>query len=183
MDPSGLFMTQRPVQHMTAAALAQLPADVVLQMTLRTTSVISTFSSFALRERWAVRPELRDFTQIGEGLQAAVFEQAELPLVMKKEKPGNENLRSNLQREYPTHLAVQAAFDRYGPSIRPNILLPIAYDFIPCTQERFLDRYTGNVSATISDTRKYCQHVKNHAAAESRPEGPNYEVLSLPVSR
>jgi hypothetical protein len=104
-------------------------------MSLRTTSVISTFSSFALRAQRAVRPELQDIIQIGEGLQAAVFEQVGLPLVMKKEKPGNENLRSNLQREYIAHLAVQSAFEHYEPSIGSHISLPIAYDFIPRTQE------------------------------------------------
>ena len=102
-------------QLLQDSQLQNQASTVVLKRCLSTRSVVSTPSSFAQRLQRAssIRPELQVIQEIGVGLQGAVFEQVGRELVMKKEKPGNEKLRSNLRNEYQLHEQVEAAFREY----------------------------------------------------------------------
>ncbi|KYK56205.1 hypothetical protein DCS_08173 [Drechmeria coniospora] len=113
------------IEYIEATNLDEFPDDVVLRRSLTTRSVISTTSSFAAQYHRAVtRPKLQCIQEIGQGLQGTIFEQVGQSLVMKKEKPGNDALPSNLVHEYTMHRSVAAAFSRYAPSVGCDIHIP-----------------------------------------------------------
>ncbi|KND89899.1 hypothetical protein TOPH_05512 [Tolypocladium ophioglossoides CBS 100239] len=128
---SSLLRNARLAFQYLATELENLSGDIILRLSLTTKSVIFTTSSFAtLSQRAASRPELQHIQQIGEGLQGAIFEQVGQALVMKKEKPGNENVASNLRHEYSLHSRVVAAFDRYAMSVGSEVLVPRLFGII-----------------------------------------------------
>lgn len=120
--------------YLNATQLEQLPDTVILERSLSLRSVISTTSSFSqLFQTARNRPHLQQINQIGAGLQGVVFERVGTESVLKKEKPGNETLSSNLRKEYTIHCQVSAAFDRYQLLTDSEALVPKALRFIPKT--------------------------------------------------
>ncbi|CAG8135580.1 unnamed protein product [Penicillium olsonii] len=100
-------------------------ATVILERTLSLRSVISTTSSFSqLAQTSRNRPHLQQINQIGAGSQGVVFERAGKDSVLKKERPGNEILSSNLTKEYTIHRRVSAAFDHYQPLTKCETIVP-----------------------------------------------------------
>lgn len=112
-------------QYLVASDLENMQDNEVLQCSLSVKSVISTSSSFAKRSQQASsRPELQAIAQIGEGLQGAIFERMGHPLVLKKEKPGNDMKKSNLIHEYSMHSAVKQNFELYEDIVEDVICVP-----------------------------------------------------------
>ncbi|CAG8269130.1 unnamed protein product [Penicillium olsonii] len=111
-------------------------ATVILERTLSLRSVISTTSSFSqLVQTARNRPHLQQINQIGAGSQGVVFERVGKDSVLKKERPGNEILSSNLTKEYTVHRQVSAAFDHYQPLTKCETTVPRVLRFIPKTGE------------------------------------------------
>jgi hypothetical protein len=105
-------------------------ADLDILKSLSLNSVISTASSFSLQFQNArFQPHLQQLNQIGAGLQGAVFEQVGKPLAMKKETPGNETRRSNLDHEYSLHCYISTAFEHYH-FINSEVHVPKPFQFI-----------------------------------------------------
>ncbi|KAK1764288.1 hypothetical protein QBC33DRAFT_202714 [Phialemonium atrogriseum] len=135
---SALRNTDGTDRYTTGTDLTELPADVVLQQSLTLNSVISTTSSFARR---ASHPsshlEFQQPIQIGEGKQGAIFEKGGFSVATKKEKPGNETLRSNLQNEFRLHLKVLDAFRRYIDLIDDSVLVPRPFVMVHKSDMKF----------------------------------------------
>lgn len=130
--------TQVARRYLEASELELLPETTILSRSLTLRTIISTSSSFSRRFHAAkFRPELQTINPIGAGLQATVFEKVGESLVMKKERPGNESLASNLTREYKSHCAISAAFDRFDPAINSNVHVPRANEFISLSDGQF----------------------------------------------
>ncbi|GAB1212367.1 hypothetical protein ATERTT37_001505 [Aspergillus terreus] len=55
--------------------------------------------------------------------------------VIKKERPGNETRHSNLRREYRSHCAVSAAFERYQSATHNLVHVPKPHKFISTTDK------------------------------------------------
>ncbi|KAJ5773718.1 hypothetical protein N7457_008614 [Penicillium paradoxum] len=120
--------------YLNTTQLEQLPDAVILERSLSLRSIISTTSSFSqLSQTARNRPHLQQINQIGVGLQGVVFERVGKEPVLKKEKPGNETLSSNLRKEYTIHCQVSAAFDYYQVITNSETLVPKALRFIPKT--------------------------------------------------
>ncbi|EAU39332.1 predicted protein [Aspergillus terreus NIH2624] len=114
-----------------AAELEQQRDSTILQRSLSLNSTISTTSSFSrLFENARSRPDLQEINEIGSGLQGAVFEVVGQLAVIKKERPGNETRHSNLRREYRSHCAVSAAFERYQSATHNLVHVPKPHKFI-----------------------------------------------------
>lgn len=117
---------------MAAANLDAMAAADVLSRSLTVRSVISTTSGYAKRaERYKREPMNAEMEEIGEGFQGAIFEQLGTSMAMKKEKPGNENLSSNLRQEFKIHAAVEAAFDQFQVLIDCHVHVPRLLHFKP----------------------------------------------------
>lgn len=132
-------------RYLDAESLDSLSANVILSRSLTVNSIISTSSSFAIRHQQAVtRPELQQINQIGEGLQAAIFEQVGVHFVMKKEKPGNDVRPSNLQHEFSLHQNVWDAFERYKLPVKSRVIVPRPYKILSASDDFFehhLDKF------------------------------------------
>ncbi|POR31345.1 Uncharacterized protein TPAR_08444 [Tolypocladium paradoxum] len=129
---------QLAFQYLEATELEHLPGDAILKRSLNINSVISTSSSFATRCQRAVsHADLQHIIQIGEGFQGTIFEQVGLSWVMKKEKPGNDTIPSNLRHEYSMHSDVTTAFDRYAESVGCNVHVPRLFGIIPTSDSAF----------------------------------------------
>ncbi|GLI72257.1 hypothetical protein PoHVEF18_000427 [Penicillium ochrochloron] len=139
--------------------LEALSNSAILTKCLSLNSVFSISSSFArLFQDARSRPELQSINEIGVGLQGAVFEQVGERLVFKKEKPGNENLPSNLRNEYQMHSAVSDAFQCYGAPTFCQVRVPRAFEFISRAKE---DQFWKDVFPRIpSAYREYGDVVK-----------------------
>lgn len=119
------------LHFLNAGDLESVADTVVLQRSLSVNSVISTTSSFARRFQSArFQPHLQQITQIGSGLQGAIFEMVGKTYVLKKESPGNDLKSSNLQSEYKTHCDVSAAFELYQNSTQNIVHVPKPQNFI-----------------------------------------------------
>lgn len=123
-------------QFLVENELEILSNSAILTQCLSLNSVVSISSSFArLIQDARSRPELQSINEIGVGLQGAVFEEVGEHLVFKKEKPGNENLPSNLRNEYQMHSAVSDAFQCYGATTSCQVRVPRAFEFISRANE------------------------------------------------
>lgn len=137
------------MRYLEATELEQLADQTILHRSLTVKSVVSTTSSFARRfQRAASRPELQEMIQIGQGLQAAIFEQVGLAVVLKKEAPGNESRPSNLQHEYQIHVSVHRAFYHYDSQIGSNVSVPRPFNIILAVQDQFWNDHLQKFPAT-----------------------------------
>ncbi|KAJ5332217.1 hypothetical protein MYU51_007469 [Penicillium brevicompactum] len=128
-------ITQR---EQSSTQLDLLPDLLILQQSLTLESIVSTTSSFGQLVLTARnQPHLQRINQIGLGLQGAVFEMVGKPSVIKKEKPGNEILSSNLRHEYTLHCRVSAAFDRYQIPTNAEVLVPKPLSLVPKEDDAF----------------------------------------------
>ncbi|KAH7176496.1 hypothetical protein EDB81DRAFT_897786 [Dactylonectria macrodidyma] len=144
VSPSIAQAARLTMQYLEATELEQMASPTILHRSLTVRSVVSTTSSFAQRfQRASTRPDLQEIVQIGQGLQAAIFEQVGLPIVLKKETPGNESRPSNLQHEFQIHLNVHGAFERYDGTVGSNILVPRPFNIIFTTQDEFWNDRLG----------------------------------------
>ncbi|KAJ5782278.1 hypothetical protein N7457_004052 [Penicillium paradoxum] len=126
--------TQCARQSLHTIDLERVPESTLLGRALSLGSVVTTVSSFALRSHPAhENPKTQTFNQIGEGLQGVIFEQIGQSPVLKKERPGNESLPSNIRHEYKIHQDVSAAFRLYGSLNRSDVHVPYPLEFIPKT--------------------------------------------------
>lgn len=113
------------VRYLKATELEAASSDVVLQRSLTVRSIISTTSSFPIRfQRALIDPELQSMREIGQGLQAAIFEHVGHEPVMKKEHPRNARTANNLINEFVIHQLVYDAFQLHGPGLECNISVP-----------------------------------------------------------
>ncbi|CAI7593600.1 unnamed protein product, partial [Penicillium bialowiezense] len=120
----------------SATELDLLPDLLILKQSLNLESIISVASSFGQLMLTAHdQPNLQQINQIGVGLQGAVFEMVGSPSVIKKEKPGNEILLSNLEHEDKVHRQVFDAFHRYQPLTKSEVLIPKALSFVRKKEE------------------------------------------------
>ncbi|CAM1504636.1 Fc.00g022270.m01.CDS01 [Cosmosporella sp. VM-42] len=132
-------------EYLAASDLDVMSSASVLHRSLTLPSVISTPSSYAKRVQQAQSGPTQ-ITQVGEGLQGAIFEHLGRALAMKKETPGNEGLPSNLRHEYNIHIAVEASFDRFAPLIDCRIYTPRLASFKPKSENQpFWNEYFQNV--------------------------------------
>lgn len=123
-------------RYLSATELQRLTDTTILERSLSLKSVISTASSFSqLFQTARNRPNLQQINQIGVGLQGVIFEQVGKESVLKKQKPGNEKLASNLRKEYTIHRDVSDAFERYQPLTNSATLVPKPFRFIPKNAE------------------------------------------------
>jgi len=115
-------------------ALAHLPPSSILQQCLTPNTTIATPSSYATLARLAANDHsLRRITQIGQGLQATIYEQLGLRPVFKKEKPSNSALRTNLLNEYRIHAHMEAAWREYGGLVGSEMLVPRLEGYSPAS--------------------------------------------------
>ncbi|KAJ5364350.1 uncharacterized protein N7496_010063 [Penicillium cataractarum] len=118
-------------KYLVANDLQLLPENEILGQSLSLNSVISISSSFArLIQESRSHPGLRSISEIGVGLQGAVFEQVGECYVFKNEKPGNETLPSNLRHEYQMHCAVSDAFQYYSGTTSCWVQVPKTFELI-----------------------------------------------------
>ena len=103
------------------------PEDLPISSILQVRSVISTPSSYTQR----MQQTPRQFNQIGQGLQGVVFEKFGEASAIKKERPGNDRLPSNLRREYRVHQAVYDTFKQFGPIVDNDVHVPRPHSFVP----------------------------------------------------
>ncbi|KAI1392711.1 uncharacterized protein F4822DRAFT_138610 [Hypoxylon trugodes] len=129
-------------QYIMATELNLMPHEVILRRTLTPNSIISIKSSFARRFHHAVaHPELQVVVEIGKGLQGSVFEQLGHALAMKKERRGNERLRTSLKKEYSLHSAVLEAFGLYGEMVESTVRVPRLFSIVNRTNDDFWGEY------------------------------------------
>lgn len=94
-------------------------SNAVLQQ-LAIGAVIRTASSFAVGEQ----PPGELATEIGKGLQGAIFERVGHTLVVKKEHMENARSAQNLKNEFAVHQRVHASFQHYAPLLGCCVSVP-----------------------------------------------------------
>ena len=114
----------------TLTLLDTTPHKEVLRQTLYQNAIVSVRSPVDGQENQdrtkesQQGPSTQVIKQIGEGMQGTIFEDVGLPNVIKKEKPGNETLPSNLRNEWNIHSDVIAAFALYDRYIHTDVDVP-----------------------------------------------------------
>ncbi|KAL2756562.1 hypothetical protein ACRALDRAFT_1092774 [Sodiomyces alcalophilus JCM 7366] len=138
--PTSASVVTPSVPRWVDEELAFLSEAEILRRALAPGSVIYTHSSYPSRVEYVIAQSgLQEIMEIGEGTQGTVFEMTGDNMVVKKEKPGNEQLWSNLYQEFTVHINVATAFLRYRDLNQYSVMIPQPAYYIPKHCDRFWD--------------------------------------------
>lgn len=122
-----------PTMFRSLTKMGQPYAEVLTEH-LNIGGILQVQSDYAERNNVIRVEKLREMQEIGSGQQGTVFEQPRRFRVLKKERPGNSELPTNLHHEYDVHVAVWNAFNELSDAAGCAANVPKVYNYIAGNQ-------------------------------------------------